>query len=307
MNITLRQLKVFERVAKRLSFTCAAEELYLTQPAVSMQIKQFEETIGLPLFERLGKKIYLTRAGEELYRLSKTITRNLEEAEQLIEELKGMDGGRLVVAVASTVHYFAIRLLAEFCRQYPKVKVSFKVTNRKGLMLLLEDNEADVVLMGQPPEELDLVSEEFMDNPLVVIAPAGHPLAGKRGLSFDDLRDETFLMREQGSGTRTAVERFLAEWGVSLTTSMEMNTNSAIKQGVEVGLGLGVVSQHTVDRELEDGRLVVLDVEHFPIMRKWYIVYRAGKRLSSVGQAFQEFVRSEAGRFVKLDGLVSKP
>jgi len=304
MNITLRQLMVFERVAKRLSFTRAAEELYLTQPAVSMQIKQFEETIGLPLFERLGKKIYLTRAGEELYRLSKTITRNISEAEQLIEELKGTDGGRLVVAVASTVHYFAIRLLADFCRQYPKVKVSFKVTNRKGLMQLMEDNEADIVLMGQPPEEFDLVSEPFMYNPLVVIAPVEHPLVGKPGLSLDDIRGETFLMREQGSGTRTSVERFLAEWGVTLSASMEMNTNGAIKQGVEVGLGLGVVSLHTVDRELEDKRLAVLDVEHFPIVRRWYIVHRAGKRLSGVAHAFKEFVRTEAGRFIQGDYVV---
>ena len=186
------------------------------------------------------------------------------------------------------------------------MKVSFKVTNRKGLVQVLEDNEADVVLMGKPPEELDLVSEVFMDNPLVIIAPAGHPLAGKHGLGLEDLRGETFLMREQGSGTRTSVERFLAEWGVTLSTSMEMNTNGAIKQGVEVGLGLGVVSLHTVDQELEDGRLVVLDVEHFPIMRKWYIVYRAGKRLSGVGHAFKDFVASEAGRFVKAD-LANKP
>jgi len=307
MNITLRQLKVFERVAKRLSFTRAAEELYLTQPAVSMQIKQFEETIGLPLFERLGKKIYLTRAGEELYRLSKAISLQLDEAEQLIEELKGTDGGRLVVAVASTVHYFAIRLLAEFCQRYPKVKVSFKVTNRKGLLQQLEDNEADIVLMGLPPEELDLKSEAFMDNPLVMIAPAGHPLVGKRGIGLEEMRGEIFLMREQGSGTRTSVERFLAERGLSLSTSMEMNTNDAIKQGVEVGLGLGVVSLHTIERELEDGRLAVLDVEHFPIMRQWYMVHRAGKRLSSVGHAFEEFVRTEAGRFVKVGFNKNKP
>ncbi len=307
MNITLRQLKVFERVARRLSFTRAAEELYLTQPAVSMQIKQFEETIGLPLFERLGKRIYLTRAGEEIYRLSKAISRQLEEAEQLIEELKGTDGGLLVVAVASTVHYFAIRLLAEFTRRYPKVKVSFKVTNRKGLLQQLEDNEADVVLMGQPPGELDLVAEAFMDNPLVIIAPPEHPLAGKSGIGLEELRTETFLMREQGSGTRTSVERFLGERGLTLSASMEMNTNGAIKQGVEVGLGLGIVSLHTVERELEDGRLVVLDVDHFPIMRQWYIVHRAGKRLSSVGRAFEDFVRSEASRFVAVDWSRKKP
>ncbi len=307
MNITLRQLKVFERVARRLSFTRAAEELYLTQPAVSMQVKQFEESIGLPLFERLGKKIYLTRAGEELYKLSKAISRQLDEAEDLIEELKGTEGGRLVVAVASTGHYFAIRLLAEFCRRYPKVKVNFKVTNRKGVLQLLEDNEADIVLMGQPPAELDLVAEAFMDNPLVVIAPKGHHLEQSAGISLEELRAETFLMREQDSGTRSSVEHILVERGVSLSISMEMNSNGAIKQGVEVGLGLGVVSLHTIERELEDGRLVVLDVEAFPIMRQWYIVHRAGKRLSSVGLAFEEFVRSEACNYVKVDLQNFKP
>lgn len=304
MNVTLRQLKVFERVARRLSFTRAAEELYLTQPAVSMQIKQFEEMVGLPLFERLGKKIYLTRAGEELYRISRAISNQLEEAEQLIEALKGTEGGKLVVAVASTVHYFAIRLLADFCQRYPKVQVSFKVTNRKGLLQLMDDNEADIVLMGQPPEDQDLIAEPFMDNPLVIIAPAGHPLAGRRGIAITELRNEIFLMREQGSGTRTSVERFLAERGVNVSASMEMNTNGAIKQGVEVGLGLGIVSVHTVERELEDGRVVILDVESFPIMRQWYMVRRAGKRLSVVGQEFEAFVREEGARFVKvhLDG-----
>lgn len=303
MNITLRQLKVFERVARRLSFTRAAEELYLTQPAVSMQIKQFEEAVGLPLFERLGKKIYLTRAGEELYRLSKTISRQLDEAEQLIEELKGMDGGRLVVAVASTVHYFAIRLLADFCRRYPKVQVSLKVTNRKGLLQQLEDNEVDIVLMGQPPDEIDLVAEAFMENPLVIIAPADHPLAGKPGVTLEQLQTETFLMREQGSGTRNSVERFLDEHGVKFSASMEMNTNGAVKLGVEVGLGLGIVSVHTVERELENHRLVILDVEHFPLLRQWYIVHRSGKRLSSVAHVFEQFVRAEAKRFVKTDLL----
>ncbi|UZR27668.1 LysR family transcriptional regulator [Methylococcus mesophilus] len=298
MNITLRQLKVFERVARRLSFTRAAEELYLTQPAVSMQIKQFEESVGLPLFERLGKKIFLTRAGEELYRLSRQISLQLDEAEQLIDELKGMEGGRLVVAVASTVHYFAIRLLADFCKRYPKVRVNFKVTNRKGLLQMLEDNEADTVLMGRPPEELDLVAEAFMDNPLVIIAPADHPRVGEKGIRLEDLRNETFLMREQGSGTRNSVERFFAERGVRIVASMEMNTNGAIKQGVEVGLGLGLVSIHTVERELADRRVVVLDVEAFPIMRQWYIVHRAGKRLTATATAFEEFVRSEAQRFV---------
>jgi DNA-binding transcriptional LysR family regulator len=301
MNITLRQLKVFERVAKRLSFTRAAEELFLTQPAVSMQIKQFEEAVGLPLFERLGKKIYLTQAGSELYQLSRNIAQQLDEAEQLIEELKGTETGRLNVSVANTVHYFAIRLLGEFCRRHPKVRVSFKVTNRKGLLQNLEDNEADLLLMGQPPDTQDLEAESFLKNPLVIIAPAGHPLSGKKSIALKELSNETFIMREIGSGTRNSVERFLAERGVHLTVSMEMNTNGAIKQGVEEGLGLGIVSIHTLERELEGGRLVVLDVESFPIMRQWFMVHRAGKRLSAIATQFADFVRQEAHRFVRND------
>ncbi|BBL69641.1 LysR family transcriptional regulator [Methylogaea oryzae] len=299
MNLTLRQIRVFERVARRSSFTRAAEELFLTQPAVSMQIKQFEDTIGLPLFERLGKKIYLTTAGEEMYRLCRTIIQQLDEAEQFIEELKGTEGGILKVSVASTVHYFAIRLLAEFRRRYPKVHINLQVTNRKGLLRQLEDNDADIVLMGQPPEDHDLMSEAFMENPLVVIAPADHRLKDKHPVTLADLKDEIFLMREAGSGTRGSVERFFADKGVQIRTSMEMNTNEAIKQGVEVGLGLGIVSLHTVEQELESGRLAMLDVESFPLMRQWYMVHRSGKRLSVVGQAFKEFVRTEAGRFVK--------
>lgn len=301
MNITLRQLKVFERVARRLSFTRAAEELFLTQPAVSMQIKQLEESIGLPLFERLGKKIYLTPAGDELFQLSRKIAEELDEAEQLIDELKNTESGRLNVSVASTVHYFAIRLLGEFCRRHPKVRVRFKVTNRKGLLQDLEDNEADLLLMGQPPDNQDLEVEFFLRNPVVIVAPAGHPLASQRNISLKALADETFIMREMGSGTRNSVERFLAERGVHLKVNMEMNNNGAIKQGVEEGLGLGIVSIHTLERELESGRLVVLDVESFPIMRQWYIVNRAGKRLSAIATEFANFVRRDSYQFVRND------
>lgn len=301
MNITLRQLKVFERVAKRLSFTRAAEELFLTQPAVSMQIKQFEDAVGLPLFERLGKKIYLTEAGTELYQVSRRISGQLDEAEQLIEELKGTETGRLKVSAASTVHYFAIHLLAEFCRRHPKVRVSFKVTNRKGLLQSLEDNEADLLLMGQPPESPELAAESFLINPLVIIAPAGHHLTGRKNISLTELANTPFIMREMGSGTRNSVERFLAERGIHLTVSMEVNTNEAIKQGVEEGLGLGIVSIHTLERELENGRLVVLDGESFPILRQWFIVQRAGKRLSVIAAEFAAFVRNEAHNYIRND------
>jgi DNA-binding transcriptional LysR family regulator len=300
VNVTLRQLKVFEMVARHLSFTRAAEELFLTQPAVSMQIKQFEDTAGLALFERLGRKIYLTEAGEEMYRLSKDIIAKMSEADLILDEIKGSEGGRLLVSVASTVQYFAIRLLAGFCKQYPKVNVNLKVTNHKGLIQLLENNETDIVLMGKPPEGLDLVSEPLLENPLVVIAPPNHHLKDKKGISLAELRNETFLMREQGSGTRTSTERFFAENGMKISANMELNNNGAIKLGVEEGLGLGVVSQHTIDSEVRAGRLIILDVQFFPLVRTWYMVRREGKRLSAVGTAFENFVRQEKFRFVRL-------
>lgn len=300
MNVTLRQLKVFEMVARHLSFTRAAEELFLTQPAVSMQIRQFEDAAGLALFERLGRKIYLTDAGEEMYRLSRDIIAKMAEADLILDEIKGSEGGRLLVSVASTVQYFAIRLLAGFCQQYPKVNINLKVTNHKGLIQLLENNETDIALMGKPPEGLDLISEPLLENPLVVIAPPNHHLRNKKGILLTELKNETFLMREQGSGTRTSTERFFAENGMKISANMELNNNGAIKLGVEEGLGLGVVSQHTIDSEIKTGRLIILDVQFFPLVRTWYMVRREGKRLSAVGTAFENFVRREKFRFVRL-------
>ncbi|MFQ5756817.1 MAG: LysR family transcriptional regulator [Acidiferrobacterales bacterium] len=296
MHVTLRQLKVFEAVARHLSFTRAAEELYLTQPAVSMQVKQMEQSIGLPLFEQIGKKIHLTEAGREIYDCSRTIARQLSEAEQVVEELKGVKRGRLLVTVASTVNYFASRLLAAFCERHQGVRVSLDVTNRESLLRQLVANETDIVLMGYPPDGLALVAETFMDNPLVVIAAPGHRLAGQKSIPLASLKNETFLMRERGSGTRTAMERFFAERGMVLSSSVEMNSNEAIKQSVEAGLGLGVVSIHTVELELEAGRLTTLGVQSFPIMRKWYVVHLKDKRLSPVARAFKDFVLSEARR-----------
>jgi DNA-binding transcriptional LysR family regulator len=295
VHITLRQLSVFHAVARHRSFTRAAEELHLSQPAVSMQVKQLEENVGLPLFEHLGKKIYLTEAGSEMFRCSRAIAQQLAETEESIAELKGVERGQLAVAVASTVNYFAPRLLAGFSQRYPGVRISLSVTNREGLLKRLDGNETDVVLMGQPPAQRELVAEPFMLNPLVVIAPPDHPLTRAQGIPLTRLQTETFLLRERGSGTRIAMERFFAEEGISPYTGMEMNTNEAIKQGVEAGLGLGIVSLHTVALELEMRRLAVLHVEAFPIERQWYVVHRQGKRLSRAAQAFRSYVLSEAG------------
>ncbi|HKK14272.1 MAG TPA: LysR family transcriptional regulator [Gammaproteobacteria bacterium] len=299
MNITLRQLSIFEAAARHQSFTRASEELHLTQPAVSMQIKQLEQTVGLPLFEQLGKRVYLTEAGQELYRYSRSITAALTELDQVFEDMRGVKRGRLSVAVASTANYFVPRLLATFCQRHPGVTVSIDVTNRKQLLQRLLENQTDLVIMGQPPGDIDLVAEVFLQNPLVVIAPPGHPLGKAGRVPLERLRDETFLVREQGSGTRSAMERFFARHGVTLSTPMELSSNEAIKQAVQAGLGLGLLSLHTLELELILDRVVVLNVEDFPILRHWYIVYRQGKRLSAVAQAFREFVLTEAGDMLK--------
>jgi DNA-binding transcriptional LysR family regulator len=299
MNITFRQLQIFEAVARYLSYTRASEALHLTQPAVSMQIKQLEQSVGLPLFEQLGKKVFLTDAGQEFSRYAKAITAQLEELEQVVNEMKGLQRGRLTIAVASTANYFAPRLLAMFCQQHGEVTVSLDVTNREQLLKGLVENRTDLVIMGQPPEEMDLVAERFMENPLVVIAPPDHPLVTASKIPLERLHEETFLVREQGSGTRSAVERFFAANQLALSTAMEMSSNEAIKQGVAAGLGLGIVSLHTLGMELALKHLVILDVVNFPIMRYWYIVYRSGKRLSLVAQAFQNFVKEESARILE--------
>jgi len=300
MNITFRQLQIFESVARHLSYTRASEELHLTQPAVSMQIKQLEQSVGLPLFEQLGKKVFLTDAGHEFNRYSSAITTQLNELKQVVDEMKGLKRGRLTIAVASTANYFVPRLLAAFCQQHGEVTVSLEVTNREQLLKGLVENRTDLVIMGQPPQDMELVAERFMDNPLVIIAPPGHPLAKAQQIPLKRLLEETFLVREEGSGTRSAVERFFTANQLALSTPMEMSSNEAIKQGVEAGLGLGIVSLHTLSMELALRRLVILDVVKFPIMRYWHIVHRSGKRLSLVAQGFQQFVKEESGRILKL-------
>ncbi len=292
MNITLRQLTVFAAVARHGSFTRAAEELHLTQPAVSMQVKQLEGQLDVALFEQLGKKIYLTEAGEEVYHYSREINQQLEELQTVLDNLKGLEQGKLRISVATTANYFAPQLLAEFARRYPEVTVSLDVTNRQALLSQLAENEVDMVIMGQPPEGMELEAGAFMENPLVVIAPPGHHLAGQAHIPFEELEKETFLVREPGSGTRGAMERFFQAHGVALTPGMEVSSDEAIKQSVQAGLGLGVMSQHAVEMELSLGRLQILDVQEFPIVRHWYVVHRKGKRLSPPALAFKQFLLS---------------
>lgn len=299
MHLTLRQLTLFESVARNLSYTRAAEELHLSQPAVSMQIRQLEDSAGLPLFERLGKSIYMTEAGEEMYTYSRNISQQLQELDDVMEALKGVQGGRLRLSVASTANSFATRILSAFSKLYTGTTYSLDVTNRKSLLDQLANNQTDIVIMGKPPEDLGikLEVEAFMENPLVIIAPPNHPLANsKKPISLERLIHEPFVMREKDSGTRIAMERFFREKGLEIETGMEMTSNSAIKQSVTAGLGLGVVSYHTLELELEAKRLTILNVEGFPIRRQWHVVHLSGKRLPPVAKAFLDFLAGDAAK-----------
>ena len=319
MHITLRQMQVFDAVARLLNFTRAAEELHLSQPAVSMQIKQLEAGVGIDLFEHRGKRIVLTEAGHELHHYCRSIYELLYEAEQVINDLKGAERGHLSISVASTANYFATNLLAAFKKRYPKTTFSLEVTNRETLLRQLESNEKDLVIMGRPPRELDLAMESFMDNPLVIIAPPNHPLVKEKNVTLKQLENEIFVVREQGSGTRIAMERYLAQHGIQLKAGMEMNSNEAIKQAVEAGLGLGIVSIHTLALELSSGIIKIMNVKGFPIVRHWYIVHRQGRRLSPiawtprasrcrrlspVAASFRQFVLTEADSILKIPPVV---
>ncbi len=292
IHLTIRQLKVFEAVARNLSYSKAARELHLTQPAVSMQVRQLEDSIGLPLTEQLGKKVFLTEAGREVFHYSQSIAAMLGDMETALTRLKGLEEGQLNIAVTSTVNAVATDMLAKFRGEHPKVSIHLDVSNRESVLAQLAANRIDLGIMGQVPEGQDLDATRFMDNPLVVIAPPNHPLTHKKRIAASDLAAEPFLVREVGSGTRGAMERYFATKGLVIHTSMEMSSNEAIKQAVQAGLGLGILSLHTLEMELALKRLVILKAEGFPIVRHWYITHRADKRLSLVAQAFKEFLVS---------------
>lgn len=293
-HVTLRQLKVFEAVARHLSFSRAAEELHLTQPAVSMQVKQLEEQAGLPLTEMVGKKVFLTEAGEEIARHARRIAQQLREADEALDALKGVRGGRLSIGVISTAKYFAPRLLAEFRRRHPGIELKLGVHNRETVVRQLADNEIDLAIMGQPPQEFTTVSEAFADHPLVIVAAPDHPLAGHDRILPADLAEETFLIREPGSGTRATMERYFSDAGIAPRHVLEMVGNETIKQAVMAGLGLAFISAHTVSLECEVGRLVRLPVAGTPVVRRWFVVHRADKELLPVAETFRGFLLAEA-------------
>lgn len=290
MHITLRHLRIFEAVARCGSISRAAAELHLTQPAVSMQMKQLEEQVGLPLLEQVGKRMFLTEAGQELRGHARDIASRMVDLNSAMDQLRGLERGLLRLAVVSTANYFLPDLIADFNRRYPGVRVSLQVANREFVLSALADNSTDLAITGQPPDMLDVVAQHFMDNPLVVIAAPGHPLTAQGAVPLERMVEETLVVRELGSGTRAAMERHFAAHGVAYRAGCEFGTNEALKQAVRAGLGLGVVSAQTIELELQAGCLVVLPVDGFPLVRQWYVLHRTQKRLSAAATTFRKML-----------------
>ncbi|MDH5388702.1 MAG: LysR family transcriptional regulator [Gammaproteobacteria bacterium] len=294
MHFTLQQLKLFEAVSRHASYTRAAEEMHLTQPAVSIQLKRLEEQVGLPLFEHVGKKIFPTVAGKTMYQASCDILARVSELKNSVETLKGEVKGPLQLAVVTTSKYFMPHLLGMFLTKYPDVEPKLVFTNRAKVMQRLHNNEDDFVVMGQIPEDDHLETYPFLENILVVAAHPDHPLANTKQINLDEIVGERFLMREQGSGTRLVFDRLLEEKSLKLEPYMELGSSEAIKQGVMAGLGLAMLSLHSLRLELAAKKLVVLDVEGFPVKRRWFAVHLKGRKLSLVARTFLDFILTES-------------
>ncbi|NEO42053.1 MAG: LysR family transcriptional regulator [Moorea sp. SIOASIH] len=287
---TLHQLRVFEAVARHHSFTRAAEELFLTQPTVSMQVKQLTKVVGMPLFDQVGKRIYLTQVGEELVKTCRDIFENLDQFEMKVADLKGLKQGRLRLAVITTAKYFIPRLLGPFCQRYPGIDISLQVTNHEYILGRLSENLDDLYIMSQLPENQETCYKPVQENPLVVIARVDHPLAQEKNIPLKRIAQETFIMREPGSGTRKAVQKLFDYHQISPKVRLDLGSNEAIKQAIAGGLGISVLSRHTLVMEGVNSELVVLDVEHFPIERYWYAVYPRSKQLSIVAGTFLDYL-----------------
>lgn len=291
-NVTLRQLEIFEAVASHASFTKAAEVLHLTQPSVSIQVKSLAESIGHALFERVGRRIRLTGVGRELYDACRELSALWSNFESRIDDLGALKRGHLRVSVVTTAKYFLPKALGLFCRRYPAIEVELDVQNRDGVLARLRDNLDDLHIMSMPPGDLDIDAEPFLDNPLVLIAPPDFvPPRGAYGLG--ELAGQRFLLRETGSGTRMAIDEYIARKGIKLATRMTLGSNEAIKQAVAGGLGLAILSRHTLSAS-DLGEVRLLAPRDFPLHGVWHIVHWRDKRLSAAALAFRAFLREHA-------------
>ena len=286
MNITFRQLRIFLNVAELGSITAAARVSHVTQPTVSMQLRELADSVGLPLYEIIGKRLHLTQAGEELAITARAMVGEWLDFGQRMDALKGLRRGQLRIAVVSTATYFIPRILGHFCSNHPEVDIALEVLNRSGVMQRLRANQDDCYIMSMPPDDIDIDKQVFLSNPLVVVAPVSHPLSRQSSIDLASLAQERFILREQGSGTRLACDAHFAERGFKPRVRLALGSNEAIKQSVAGGLGLAVLSTHSLGKHMADDLLVTLDVTGFPIQSNWYIVQLKGKRLSPTAQAF---------------------
>lgn len=289
-NATFRQLRVFSEVARHMSFSKAAQSLHLTPPAVTMQVRELEKHIGMPLFERSGRQVALTTVGEYMLVYARKMLSTLKDAEDAAARLQKLEVGTLTIGMVSTAKYFLPYLLAEWRKEHEGIDVKLVVGNREQLVDMLLGSEVDVAIMGQPPKDMAVRAEPFAAQPHVFVAPVNHPLANQRAMPIEALSGESFIVRESGSGTRAALERFLAPHQVKLLVSMELSSNEIIKHAVMAGLGLSFLSVHTVGMELENGLISVLDVDGAPVVRGWNVVHMLSKLLSPAAEAFRYFV-----------------
>ena len=308
-NATFRQLRVFTEVARHLSFARAAEVLHLTPPAVTMQVKDLEGHVGLPLFERTGRQVALTTAGEYMLVYARKVLATLKDAEDAAARLKQVEAGQLTIGMVSTAKYFLPRLLAEFQREHPGVELRLAVGNREQLVKMLHNNEVDIAVMGRPPKELATRAEPFAAHPHVFVAPTDHPLLKIGHPTVESLRPYGFILREPGSGTRAAMEKFLEKSRMEPRVVMEMTSNETIKQAVMAGMGISFLSLHTLGLELEHQLIATLDVEGGPVLRAWNLVHTLSKLLSPAAEAFRYFMLERAESFLadKYGALLKLP
>jgi len=297
-NYTLKQLQTFIEVAREKSVSKAAERLFVTQPAVSMQIRQLEDAFGLALIEPIGRNIRLTNAGQEFLTHAIAALAQLKDLESIMAEHVGMKKGRIDLAIVSTAKYFVPMLLVRFSQLLPGIEIKLRIDNRENILGMLSRSEIDLVIMGRAPTTLDCEATPFATNPLAIVSAPDHPLARRKRLSIDALKDYEFVVREEGSGTRAAMERLFAQHDLPLKVVMEMPSNETIKQAVMAGMGLSFLSLRTVRHELAAGHLALVDISGMPIVGKWYVTHLSQKKLSPAAKSFKSFLIEQGGPLI---------
>ncbi|MGV1045638.1 LysR family transcriptional regulator [Limnohabitans sp.] len=299
MNITFRQLRLFLATAETGSVSAAARAMHVTQPTASMQLREITESVGMPLYDIIGRQLHLTDAGRQLAQTARSIVGEWENFEQSIHAMQGLTQGRLRVAVVSTAKYFIPRLLGSFCESHPHIDISLEVLNRDGVVQRLRESRDDLYVMTTPPSDMDLQDQVFLANPLVMIAPRGHALSARQRIALSALKNERFLLREKGSGTRLATDRYFAEQSFDPASRLELGSNEAIKEAVAGHLGVAVISRHAIKAMDLKKDLCLLPVTGTPIASQWHVVYPKAKQISPIATVFQAHLIAQARLWAK--------